>query len=258
MRLLSYIPSWPLSDFVDLLWLCEGEAPAHARERVLPTGTVEMVIPLQDDSGGPLICGPYSEFFVIETAQKASIMGVHFKPGGAFPFLPLPAGELHNANVALDTFWGTHACQLHDRLREARTPAARFRILEQSLLARAARPLARHPAFAFALKEFQDVRQPHTVAEVTKHLGFSPRRFIQTFTDEVGLTPKLFCRIHRFQEVLRLIDKNQRFDWANVALACGYYDQAHFIHDFRAFSGLNPTTYLRDRGEHFNHVPLAD
>ncbi len=86
----------------------------------------------------------------------------------------------------------------------------------------------------------------------------SPKRFIQVFSEEVGLTPKLFCRVRRFQEVLRLIEKGQHIEWAEIALTCGYFDQAHCIHDFRAFSGLNPTTYLTHRGEHRNHVPLGD
>lgn len=77
------------------------------------------------------------------------------------------------------------------------------------------------------------------------------------FTEEVGLTPKLFCHIRWFQEVLRLIQRRRQVEWANIALACGDYDQSHFIRDFWAFSGLNPTAYLRVRGEHLNHVPLA-
>jgi methylphosphotriester-DNA--protein-cysteine methyltransferase len=94
---------------------------------------------------------------------------------------------------------------------------------------------------------------------VTDQIGLSQRRFIQVFRDEVGLTPKLFCRIQRFQEVLRRIGKGQQFEWVDVALDCGYYDQAHFINDFQAFSGLNPTAYLahpRDRNP--NHVPIRD
>ena len=69
---------------------------------------------------------------------------------------------------------------------------------------------------------------------------------------------KLFCRIQRFQEVLHLIGTGRQVEWADVALTCGYFDQAHFIHDFRTFSGLNPTAYLAQRSEHLNHVPLPD
>lgn len=268
------IPGPPLSDFVELFWFYEGCDLPHAKERVLPTGTMELVINLHDDQlrvydrqdtdrfqsfHGALICGAHSEFFVIDTAQQASILGVHFKPGGALPFLGLPAGELRNMHVSLDALWGATAGELRDRLLEAGTPEARFRTLEQTLMARTARPLARHPAVAFALREFQGGQRARKVSEVTGRIGLSQRRFVQVFREEVGLTPKLFCRVRRFQDVVRLVGTEQNVEWADVALSCGYFDQAHFIHDFRAFSGLNPTAYLANRGgEHLNHVPLSD
>ena len=101
---------------------------------------------------------------------------------------------------------------------------------------------------------------PHTrtILEVTDRVGLSPRWFIQVFREEVGLTPKLFCRVRRFQEVVRLIENREQVEWAEVALGAGYFDQAHFIRDFRAFSGLTPTAYLAQRGERLNHVPLRE
>jgi AraC-like DNA-binding protein len=193
---------------------------------------------------------------MIDSARDESILGVHFKPGGAFPFLKLPAGELHNTHVSLETLWGTKAAALRDQLLEAKTPEVRFHLLERFLMAEASRSLVRHPAVAFALKEFQGVPHARTISEVANQIGISQRRFIQVFRDEVGLTPKLFCRIQRFQKVLRRIWKRQPFEWVDVALACGYYDQAHFINDFQAFSGLNPTVYIKQRGDRNpNHVP---
>jgi AraC-like DNA-binding protein len=253
------------------MWLYEGAAPEQARERILPTGSMELVINLRDETlrgydprspagfqtfRGPLLSGAYSESFLIDTTQHASILGVHFKPGGAFPFLNLPAGKLHNTHVGLDVLWGSKAGVLWERLQEAKTPRARFIVLEQSLLAQASKPLARHPAVEFALNEF-DSGRAQTVAHVTEQLGLSPRRFIQVFNEQVGLTPKLYCRIRRFQHVLRLVHPRQHIDWLDVALSCGYYDQAHFIRDFRAFSGLNPTAYLDVRGDHLNHVAVV-
>jgi AraC-like DNA-binding protein len=185
------------------------------------------------------------------------MMGVLFKPGGAFPFMKSPAGELHNAHVPLDLLWGSGARELRDRLLEAASPAARFRILEKSLAAQAARPLAHHPAVAFALGEFQGVPQERNIWEVTQHLGLSPRRFIQLFASEVGLTPKVYCRLRRFQHTLHLLHRG-RIDLAEAALSAGYYDQSHFIHDFQEFSGLSPTAYLRRKGGHPNHLPLPD
>ena len=91
---------------------------------------------------------------------------------------------------------------------------------------------------------------------MTDSIGLSPRRFIEVFSQQVGLTPKRFCRVQRFQHVLRSIYTRDSVDWADLALTCGYFDQAHFIHDFRAFSGLSPTAYADQRGRHPNHVPL--
>ena len=271
MRSHRYIPSPPLSEFVELFWLYEGYQQPHKKERLLPDGSMELVVNLREDLTrvydrrdtarcqtlrGSLIVGAHSEFFVIDTAEQNSVIGVHFKPGGAFPFFRLPACELHNTLLSLEMLWGSRAGALRDRLLEAGTPQAMFRILEQALLAEAAQRLQRHPAVAFALKEFHGVPHTRTVAEVTGQIGLSPRRFIQVFSSEVGLTPKLFCRIRRFQRVLRRIAKGERVEWAAVAADCGYFDQAHFIHDFRAFSGINPTAYLAQRTEHLNHVPI--
>lgn len=273
MAILTYIPKPPLADFVEMFWLLEGHTQA-AKERALPTATVELIFDLREDSlrvfdrqhpnhvqsfRGGMICGPHSEFFVIDTARDESVLGVHFKPGGAFPFLKLPLGELHNTHVSLETLWGAPALSRRERLLEAKTPKEKFHRLEQFLQAQISRPLAQHPAVKFALKKFQHVPYMRTITDVTNQVGFSQRHFIQMFCNAVGLTPKQFCRVQRFQEVLRRLWKKQRIDWVDVALSCGYYDQAHFINDFQAFSGLNPTAYLIQRGERNpNHVPIND
>jgi AraC-like DNA-binding protein len=116
--------------------------------------------------------------------------------------------------------------------------------------------LERHPAVALALAEFD--RGAPTVGQVMDRIGLSRRRIIQVFTEQVGLTPKLYCRIQRFQQALRRVHRRKTVDWVQVALDCGYYDQAHFVHDFQAFSGLNPSAYLQQQGDHLNHVPLVD
>ncbi|HXM40549.1 MAG TPA: helix-turn-helix domain-containing protein [Bryobacteraceae bacterium] len=273
MRFYHHIPAPPLSEFVGLLWLYEGYHQPHEKERLLPDGSMELVINLNEDltrfyhphdTGkfetlrGSVVVGAHSEFFVIDTAEQHSVAGVHFKPGGAFPFLGLPAGELHNALVSLQDLWGGLADQLRERLLEAGTPQARLLVLEQALLAKAAQRLERHPAVAFALREFHGLPHTPTIADVTGQIGLSAKRFIQVFSGEVGLTPKLFCRVRRFQRVLRRIGTGRPVEWAAVAADCGYFDQAHFIHDFHAFSGINPSTYIAHRTEHLNHVPLIE
>jgi len=265
----GYIPPPPLSEFVELFWLYDGQSWGSSRERVLPTGTTELVIDLAGEAReldgrpqrSPFACvgGPRSEPFELAMPRRVLILGVHFRPGGAFPFVEPPAGELRNLTVPLDALWSDGGVeQLRERLLEAPTHAARLRVMEKVLLERAARPLERDPAVAYALRAFQKVSHTHTVERVTRRLGMMPRRFVRLFNDEVGLTPKLYSRVCRFQRALRAIGRGERPDWTEVALACGYYDQAHFNNDFREFSGLTPTDYARRQGEHFNHIPLAE
>jgi AraC-like DNA-binding protein len=207
---------------------------------------------------GSLLCGAYSEPFLIDTIHRSSMMGVHFLPGGAFPFLGPPADEFRNAHVSLDTIWGTGGVDLRERLAEAGTPGDKVCVLAEALLQQATGPLIRRPAVTFALKAFRGGVPAGTVREVTEQIGLSSRRFIQVFSEEVGLTPKLFSRVQRFQKALRMIRRRGDVDWAEVAAASGYFDQAHLIHDFREFSGLSPTAYLPFRGPHINHVTVPN
>jgi AraC-like DNA-binding protein len=272
-RYLRHVPRSPLSEFVNLLWLYEGYTQPHAKERILPTGEMQIVINLLEDRSyvydrdnparcqtfrGSLLSGAHSQYQVIDTAEQESVIGVHFRPGGAFPFLGMPAGELRDTTVSLDEVWGAGAIELRDQLLEASTPQARFSILEQVLADQLARGFDHHAAVGFALHRFMAAPQVTTIAGVSQQIGLSPKRFIQAFRDETGFTPKVFCRIRRFQQALDRMEGRRNVTWANVALDCGYFDQAHFIHDFRAFSGINPSTYLAHQTPHRNHVPLVD
>jgi AraC-like DNA-binding protein len=258
MNVIALAPRPPLDDFVELLWFCRRTAIAHPRERVLPMGSIELVVDLSDGKPGPIICGPHSQPVVIPTSEPATIAGVHFKPGGAYPFLNLPVGELHNGSTPLCWLWGADAGALHDQLLAAKTPVAAFRVMERALLHRLDLRRAVNPAVAFALDELGGGLPSRSITAIADHVGLSSRRFIRAFTDEVGLTPKLFGRVARFQRALRLIDAQPEPEWPALALNCGYYDQSHFIHDFSEFSALSPAAYLSARGEHLNHIPLAD
>ncbi len=193
---------------------------------------------------------------MIDTAQQASVIGIHFKPGGAFPFFKMPASELHNLHFSLEDLWGHEAGLLRERLLEAPTPEKKIQVLEQCLLEQAFKPLERHRAVDCALGLFRNIHTAPAMADLADHVGISSRRFIQLFSNEVGLTPKLFVRVRRFQQVLQQIRSGMEFSWAEMAASCGYFDQAHFIHDFKEFSGINPTTYLAQKTNHLNHVPI--
>jgi AraC-like DNA-binding protein len=254
--LIAHRPAQPLAGWVDRLWYCEGYTVEHRRERVLPNGRFQLVIDLSGLAAPPLVVGIRSEFSVIETAGLQCMIGVVFRAGGARSLLGASADEFCNREIPLDLIWGSAATRLWGRLREAVTPPERFRVLEAALLDRVKR-FELHPAVRFGLGEFQ--RAPHSrgVLDVTRDAGLSRRRFAQLFREQVGLTPKLYCRVHRFQDVVRKLTAGAPVDWADVALAGGYCDQAHLAHEFRAFSGIAPGAWLSQDRPFQNHVAIV-
>lgn len=247
----------PLSNYADLLWLAEGYVQPHSRERLLPTGNMDMVLSLDAGRGGDTVSGAQSRFMLLDTSHPLSLIGVRFRPGGGFPFFGVPAGELQNLSVPLETLWGTQAGELREQLLETTTPAARFDILERVLLQRLRTSRSHSPVVRYAIGRFRDPTQAASVAAVVERTGFSQRHFIASFRDEVGLTPKLFARITRFRRVIDSLQGSRQIHWSGLALECGYFDQAHFIHDFRDFAGISPSVYLQQRMSS-NHVRMAE
>jgi AraC-like DNA-binding protein len=266
-----HIPAPPLASLIRCFWYWEGAPQPHTRERLMPNGEAAIVFNLRDDvmrlydaddldrytsCGLAGLTGPRTGCFAIDTASEDRVLGIQFFPGGTFPFFREPAGELANQAVPLDFLW-PGAGELREQLLAAPSIDAMFALLERVFMKRIVRPLELHPAIGFARAYI--CRAPHvaTIAGVVERIGLSQRRFIDLFRDQVGLTPKAFCRVRRFQRVLETVHRRDAVDWVQVALDGGYYDQAHFIHDFQAFSGLTPATYLARATEHLNHVPIA-
>jgi AraC-like DNA-binding protein len=251
-----------------------NDAPAHSRECVIPSGTLELVINLREDefqihkptSGGAegarfrgaIASGAYSGAFVVETRAHASIVGVHFKPGGAATVLGVPAGELANKHVELEALWGRRAAELRDRLHAAAHPAQRFRILEQGLIDRLPRSPSARREVGVALGRLSEPGVE--VREVARHLQLSHRRFIELFTEQVGMTPKRYSRVLRFQRALRLVTGHGAPAWTQVALECGYFDQAHLCRDWAELTGFSPGEFLRLRNVRVkdHHVALPE
>ena len=253
-----YEPRGPLNRFVERMWLVtDGHAPRQ--ESILPSGTVELVVNLAEDRiridgtahGAPArtlpgiaVSGTYSEAFLIDGRQHAAMVGVHFRPGGGAAVLGVPCSEFADAHLELAALWGDGvARELRDRLCAATRPRDRFRCLEEALTRRLRSSVPPHPVVSFALERFTSTGLGAPVHDVARAFGLSHRRFLTVFEREVGLAPKLFCRILRFRYLHALAERTRRIDWAQLALQCGFCDQSHLTNEFRKLAGLTPTEY---------------
>lgn len=269
-----YTPQPPLAALVGCIWYLEGFEGSHEQERLLPNGESAIIFDLREEPvriydaqdrrrfttfAPAIFCGARTDCFVIETSQQARVLGIQFRPGGAFAFLSMPACEVANDTFSLDDLWPGEAARIRDALMNAGSVDAMFCILERALLARLRSSWQLHPAIAFAAGRLAEPACNLRIGDLACHVGFSSRRFIELFRDQTGLTPKSFQRVRRFQQVLRTLrsqTEEPEQNWADVAYRCGYYDQPHFIHDFRMFSGMTPGEYLTVATPHMNHVPL--
>ena len=265
-------PGPPLDEFVHWFWFYSDLQASHNRERLLPDGTSELVIDLSEvprklydrndsrlyrEFRGSWLSGSRADFIVIDVVQKTSMIGVHFKPGGAAAFLEIPADELTGRVEETDRILGRPMNDLRTQLLEEHSVDRRFALLERFLRERLTIP-DRHDAISYAIRRLTDSPEVERTCAVAAELGISQKHFISLFRARVGLTPKKFCRVRRFHKALHEIETNRSLDWAGFAAATGYYDQSHFIRDFHAFSGLNPSKYLTERGEYLGFVPLPD
>jgi AraC-like DNA-binding protein len=259
----------PLSEAVESLWLDEPSVPRPARERILPSGRMQIVINLGSEAARlhsvngrcysgpignePIFCGAASAHRIIGLPARDTLVGIAFRGGGAQPFLQPSATLVANGVAALCDVWRSDARRLRERLLRTTDAARRLQALEDFL--RVQRPKTRpiHPAVAYAVRELENARECR-VAAVASDVGLSPRRFISVFSSHVGLTPKIFQRVSRFQRVVQSCRLEDDVNWMVLALEHGYYDQAHLVHDFKAFSGLTPTAFLRRRTVFANHM----
>jgi len=229
------------------------------RELHLPSGAPAIVINLGEafrvtaaDSSEVSWCssvsfmGVHARPFVTETPPERDLLVLNLTPVGARRLTGAPMAALANRWTPLRDVIGGPARALDAQLRAAKSWDARFVVLDAFILERLAeaRPPRRDLARAW---QWMSAGRG-AAAELARGLGVSHKHLIDQFRDQVGLPPKLVARLGRFNRVLRRA-RAPRTDWAQTALACGYFDQAHLINEFHAFAGATPRALAGQRAD---------
>ncbi len=177
---------------------------------------------------------------VIAQQGEINLIGVRFRPGGLAAFTRLPMHELANQVLDLRNGLAAGAESLEYQLYDSVDFDQQARLLDRFFLSRLhlteAHQLTLHLARQIASGEVN-------IQLVSAEAGYSIRTVDRLFRQHLGLTPRLFARIQRFQAALRLLSGAGTLSFLQIALATGYYDQAHFTHDFSAFAGMTPSAF---------------
>lgn len=267
-----HIPIAPLNEFIEAFIYFERAEHGHTVDRFLPNGDTEILIDLGDAPqyvydnqtlkeiqacNRVWASGLRTEPITIPSGNGATMMVIAFKKGRSAPFFPFPMDEVRDSVVDADLIWGSGFGDMRERLLAAATGSERFQILEDFLLNEFCGRLAIDPCVAFAVEAMVASPDGLSIGRMNEQIGYSAKHFTQMFRRQIGVTPKAFLKIMRFQKAVRTIDTANEIDWTGIAHDCGFYDQAHFINDFKHFSGFTPEQYSLIRTNYQNYIPVG-
>jgi AraC-like DNA-binding protein len=198
-------------------------------------------------SGSGFVAGLHDAATVTETAGSQWGVQLRLTPAGAWRLFRQPMAALVNRSIALDDVAGRWSLHLTKRLQEATTWESRFAALDGALAERLKDAPEPSAEVAWAWRQLVQSNGRVAIRLLTEELGWSPKRLIARFREEIGLPPKQTARLLRFQRASEVLAVADATDWCAFAQDHGFYDQAHLIHEFRRFAGATPDGLLRRR-----------
>jgi AraC-like DNA-binding protein len=272
MILQTCVPAFPLNQFVEAFIYFEGLQYAHKLDRFLPNGDTEILISFHDTPQHihdnhtlreiqacrhVWASGLRTAPITIPSGTGSAMMVIAFKKGQAAPFFPFPMNEIADRVMDADLVWGREFGNLREKLLATKAIHQRFKVVEEFLLCKFRSRLAIDPCVAFAVREMTSHPATISIARMNAHIGYSQKHFTELFRRHVGVTPKAYLKIMRFQRVVQTITAAESIDWTRVALDCGFYDQAHFIHDFKRFAGFTPAQFAQIQTSYQDYLPVG-
>jgi AraC-like DNA-binding protein len=253
-------PSILLSKFVKHYWTIESCIPKNNEhiQRIVPNGLSELMFyfgdkPESTDKNisidhNTLIKGQLNGYYDIKITGELSLFSIVFQPYGASMFFNIPLSELLNQNVPLRFILKDVVNELEGRLFDSNSFDEKIRIVEHFLLQRLQKNEMRNHFHRIteSVKLINQTRGNININFLASEACYSRKQFERTFLDLIGISPKQFLKVVRFQHAINEKSKDLITNLTTLAYQCGYYDQSHMINDFYKLSGMSPKQYFSD------------
>ena len=257
MHYKEYAPCAKLAKFIKCFWFLERDDTSipPEKERVFPDGCIELIFHYGDlflkynrkhkaeIQPRSFIHGQLKKFIELEATGKIGTFGVRFQPGGLHPFIQSAVSDFTEITVPVAHIWPETGAAFEASIMEASNPLERIAIAEEFLLSH----LVLQPSYdivTYCVNTIITHAGNISIDDLATTLHTGRRNLERKFITSVGLSPKFLARIVRFNQTLQLIEANDFSSFTAVAYEGGFYDQAHFIKDFREFTGVNPRQYF--------------
>lgn len=240
--LVRHLPSPDLAFFVERYWIVTWDLRGREpyTQEVLPYPCVNMAIE-QDRSG---VFGLARRRFTRTLEGAGRVFAVKFRPGGYYPFHRAPIAGLTDRTLSMNDAFGEAGTELERTVLMSGNEES-IAAVERFLRPRLPEPDDNVALVGAVVACIEEDRTVTTVDELASRFAMSPRALQRLFHRYVGIGPKWTIRRFRLQEAAELLERGASYDWAALALDLGYFDQAHFIHDFKSVVGATPRDYGR-------------
>jgi AraC-like DNA-binding protein len=268
----TYLPFYPLNQFIESFVYYKDYNPTHSVDRFLPDGNINVVVDLTDypkfiyDNNtlkeiqacrNIWFSGMRNRFITIPSGRDSEMFIINFHKGKAYPFVEMPMHELTDYVVDGELVMSGEILNMREALLGQPSIAEKFQCAEHYLFKAFKSKLTINPFINYSVNMILRSPQQLSINHLAEKVGFSQKHFIKIFKAHVGVTPKAFLKITRFQKAIQQIETQTLTNWTNVALESGYYDQAHFINDFKEFSGFTPRQFLSLKSDFTNYVAVG-
>lgn len=248
----------PLDRYIESVFHFKGFMPDHSIERVVPTGHVFIIFELDgyprhtyhNESLEPQatftkawISGAHQNHIVISAHESSEMFVIQFKPFGAYPFLHQPIQNLSDQVLPVEQVVGHELLDLRERILPLASSAEKFELANTWLNKRFD---SQNTPPQELLELLQQLQSEPTLKykEIVGSYSNTQKHMIDQFKKYIGLSPKTYQRIVRFNDILQRIQQQDHITWSEIAYQCGFSDQSHFIKEFRHFSGFNPKEFI--------------
>ncbi len=240
----AFLPSEALVPYIEVYYLSSDvqQATRTTRYSAISTSCIKL------SATTAVVSGQATQPTVLDAESgHLSGLGVKLRPGAFHALFGIPASELTNQVIGLDEVLGRAAIELIEQLAEEASPADRVRCLERTVLSCMRSDCRRDDLIAQRLVMTMQQLPIMPIAQLADKLGYSARQLQRKLNDIIGLSPRLYQRLCRFEKALEFMrgsSGSEKISWATIALNSGYSDQSHFIRDFHEFAGCTPSRYL--------------
>lgn len=241
--LTRHVPAPELSPFVKHYWIIQWDLtgrPAHNQD-VVPNPCVNLVV----QSGQTAFYGVPKGVHSHRLEGKGTVFGIKFKPGGFFPFVKKPLSVLAGKSIGTLEVLGIKPAEIEKAILSKHTPEEMMALAEEMLLSRLPSPDDTVTFINEIIEYVQTNRQVTTVDQMCSFAGLNKRALQRLFSQYVGVRPKWIIQLSRLQNAAEMMDYGTYEDGMKLAMELGYYDQSHFIKDFKSVIGKTPEEYMR-------------